>query len=140
MRLLIDNALSPKIAQLLGEAGHDAVHVRDLGLASAPDAEVFARAAADDRTIVSADTDFGTILALREARKPSVMLWRRASPRRPDDQAPLRRRRATAPSTAPYACGGNEVLTALAPRLQGREAHAPRLSSSRTRLADCREN
>ncbi len=34
MRFLIDNALSPRIAEGLNEAGHDAIHVRDIGLAS----------------------------------------------------------------------------------------------------------
>lgn len=32
MRFLIDNALSPALAVLLTDAGHDAVHVRSLGL------------------------------------------------------------------------------------------------------------
>ncbi len=36
--------------------------------------------------VVSADTDFGTLLALREATSPSVVLLRGASPRRADDQ------------------------------------------------------
>ena len=50
---------------------------------------VVTRSTAENRAVVSADTDFGTILALREARWPSVVLWRRASPRRPEDQAPI---------------------------------------------------
>jgi predicted nuclease of predicted toxin-antitoxin system len=32
MRFLIDNALSPAVAQALNKAGHDATHVRDYGL------------------------------------------------------------------------------------------------------------
>jgi len=34
MRFLVDNALSPALAVLLTDAGHDAVHVRSLNLAA----------------------------------------------------------------------------------------------------------
>lgn len=64
-------------------SGHDTIHVRDIGLATASDDAIFDAAAADDRIIVSADSDFGTLLALRSARAPSVILLRGAIPRRP---------------------------------------------------------
>lgn len=59
MRFLVDNALSPVLANLLSRAGHDALHVRTIDLQRAEDLVIFDKAAAEDRIVVSADTDFG---------------------------------------------------------------------------------
>jgi len=84
MRFLVDNALSPVLATLLEQAGHSALHVRAIELHRSDDVVIFDRAAIEDRIVVSADTDFGALLATRSAQKPSVIQFRGRGSRKPD--------------------------------------------------------
>ena len=77
MKFLIDNALSPQIASGLVEAGYDAIHVRDLNMGTSSDIDIFDLAIVEQSVIISADTDFGTLLSLRSEKFPSVILFRR---------------------------------------------------------------
>jgi predicted nuclease of predicted toxin-antitoxin system len=67
-------------------AGHDCVHVYDLGLNGQPDEQIMATAADDDRILTSADTDFGELLANAPVLAPSVILLRRTD-KTPDSVA-----------------------------------------------------
>lgn len=65
---LVDESLQRHVADLLVDNGHDAVHVSDIGLRGAPDETVLAAADEDSRILITADTDFGTLLALSSQR------------------------------------------------------------------------
>ena len=58
MKFLVDNAISPKVSEILCANGFDCVHVRELGIGDASDLEIFERAPLAGRTLISADTDF----------------------------------------------------------------------------------
>lgn len=74
---------SPRVTKLLSDAGHDALHVIDAGLAGRPDTDVLALATSGGRVLLSADTDFGELMASSKATTPSVILIRRSN-RRPE--------------------------------------------------------
>ncbi|MGI5190079.1 DUF5615 family PIN-like protein [Promicromonospora sp. CA-289599] len=89
MRLLLDNNLSVRLVELLSTAGHEVQHVRDLGLAAATDAVVLDAAATAGQVLVSADSDFGALLAAGNRSGPSFVLLRRTNGRRAEELAQL---------------------------------------------------
>ncbi len=58
VRLLFDENLSPTLVRDLADIFPESAHVRDLRLQSAPDEEIWRRAAADGFIIVTKDDDF----------------------------------------------------------------------------------
>jgi len=76
MRFLLDMNLPPAVAEWLQSKGHDAVHIREIGLGRLPDREVFARAAEEGRIVVTFDLDFGEIAGLAGATGATVLLLR----------------------------------------------------------------
>jgi predicted nuclease of predicted toxin-antitoxin system len=89
MRFLVDNPISSIVAEMLRKAGHDAVHIREYGLQAATDVVIFERASQENRIIISADTDFGFLLARSKKRKPSVVIFHHSFPHRPQKQGKL---------------------------------------------------
>lgn len=85
MNFLIDNALPPRLAVLLQEHGHDAVHVRTYEMQRDTDYLILLKAREEQRIVVSADTDFGTLLALYEFSQPSCVLFREPALVRAED-------------------------------------------------------
>ena len=72
MKVLIDMNLSPSWARVLKEAGIEAVHWSEIGLATTPDPAIMAYATANGFVILTNDLDFGIALAIADKEKPSV--------------------------------------------------------------------
>ena len=89
MKFLLDQNQSPLLADLLTAVGHDAIHTRDIGLSRAPDVDMLTRAKLDGRVLITADTDFGELLARSGDDAPSVLLLRRHDRRRAEAVAEL---------------------------------------------------
>jgi predicted nuclease of predicted toxin-antitoxin system len=62
VKFLVDHQLPPALARFIATQGHQAEHVRDLGLMEADDTVIWKHASARDLVIVSKDEDF-TFLA-----------------------------------------------------------------------------
>jgi predicted nuclease of predicted toxin-antitoxin system len=71
--------------------GHDAIHVRDLGMSASEDIEIIHRATVDFRIIVTQDTDYGTLLVPARRISPSVILFRMRDGRPVTQSAVLQR-------------------------------------------------
>ncbi|NJL62511.1 MAG: DUF5615 family PIN-like protein [Methylacidiphilales bacterium] len=73
MKLLLDQGLPLSAAALLRDAGINTVHVGEIGMSEAEDAEIIQRARDERRVVATLDADFHTLLALDEATSPSVI-------------------------------------------------------------------
>jgi predicted nuclease of predicted toxin-antitoxin system len=73
MKLLLDQGTPRSAASILRDAGFDAIHTGEIGLAEAEDAEIIHKATLEDRIVVTLDADFHALLALSQAQKPSVI-------------------------------------------------------------------
>ncbi|MHA1838655.1 MAG: DUF5615 family PIN-like protein [Candidatus Ranarchaeia archaeon] len=77
MKYLADKALSPRSVRFLQRNGFDAKRVDEvIGNARIEDREIFAYAIAHDYAIITADLDFGAIIAYTKSKKPSIIILR----------------------------------------------------------------
>jgi predicted nuclease of predicted toxin-antitoxin system len=89
VKLLVDANLSPAIAAKLRDANYDAIHVIDVDLATAIDPDIVAYAETNGFAIITVDTDFPMLIALRRATTPSILLLRGVNELPPDQHAAL---------------------------------------------------
>lgn len=75
MKFLVDAQLPPALARWLREAGHEAMHVEDVGLREASDTAIWTHALQGGAAIVTKDEDFAA-RSTREATVP-VIVWLR---------------------------------------------------------------
>lgn len=86
MRFLVDADLSPRVAELLSDAGHDAEHVEAFDVLRVSDDMLLAFAASEDRVLVSSYADFEMLFSGSSLTTPSLVLFRSAEGLPPDEQ------------------------------------------------------
>jgi predicted nuclease of predicted toxin-antitoxin system len=73
LKFLIDHQLPPSLARLLErELGQEALHVREIGLREASDAEVWRYLSESGRVLISKDEDFTAIVRHRPG---AALIW-----------------------------------------------------------------
>lgn len=75
MKFLIDAQLPPGLARWLGERGHEAVHVEEIGLLAARDDAIWTHAVQSDAILVTKDEDFAARSAQEETAP--IVVWLR---------------------------------------------------------------
>ena len=83
MRFLVDAQLPPALARWLNDMGHDAEHVSDIGMQSAPDRVIWDYASSKGAAIVTKDEDFAQRRALVD-HGPAIVWIRLPNARRQD--------------------------------------------------------
>jgi predicted nuclease of predicted toxin-antitoxin system len=73
MKFLVDAQLPPALCEWLRGKGHEAVHVFEIDMIAASDANIAARAEADEAVLISKDEDF----ALLRLPDRFALLWLR---------------------------------------------------------------
>ena len=73
MKLLVDNQLPTALARFLNDNGMDCLHVRDIGMESKDDREIWDFAESQHTVIVTKDEDFALMADRRGGSSPQVV-------------------------------------------------------------------
>jgi predicted nuclease of predicted toxin-antitoxin system len=92
VRFLVDEMFSPAVGRRLTGLGHDAVHVREVGLGGRPDDDVLGWATAEERVVITENAvDFVPLLDAAAATgvvtTPVVLALKRTLPKDPGAMA-----------------------------------------------------
>ena len=72
-QLVLDQGLPRDAAEILCASGISCLHVADLGMSAAEDADILEWARLRNHTVVTLDADFHALLAITNASAPSVI-------------------------------------------------------------------
>ena len=72
-RFLIDEQLPPALGRFLKTAGHEAVHIYNIGLGAASDESVYREALARKAILITKDVDF--VIRLQSTGRGPPVLW-----------------------------------------------------------------
>ncbi len=71
--------ITPLLSAVLRDLGHDAIHATDVGAAHAADSTLLLRARTESRVVITADLDFGRLMAKVPEKSPGIILLRGGS-------------------------------------------------------------
>jgi uncharacterized protein with PIN domain len=72
VRFLADMGVDQRVVEWLRAAGHDALHLRDEGLHRLPDPQIFNKAIAEQRIVLTFDLDYRRLVKRRGDKKAIV--------------------------------------------------------------------
>jgi predicted nuclease of predicted toxin-antitoxin system len=75
LRFLVDAQLPPRLAARLNELGHEAIHIFEIGLATATDGAIWDEAIIRKAALITKDRDFVTLRVAKRAGP--VIVWLR---------------------------------------------------------------
>jgi predicted nuclease of predicted toxin-antitoxin system len=83
MRFLADMGVAMRVVEWLRDQGYDARHLREEELQRLPDDQIFRKAVAENRVVLTLDLHFGEIVAFSGQQNVSVVLFRLQNTRTP---------------------------------------------------------